>query len=308
METLGLSGLVAAPHTPFAADGGLLLSSVDRQAELLVDGGVSAAFVCGTTGEGLSLSTAERMKLAERWVQAAGKALPVIAHVGHTSVVEAKALAAHAQEAGAAAISAMAPCFFKPATVPDLVDFCAAVAAAAPGLPFYYYHLPSMTGVALPMPEFMGRARERIPTFAGVKFTHNDLAEFKHCLELAGDDLDVLFGRDEILLAGLAAGARGAIGSTYNYAAPLFARMIAAFKAGDLTTALRLQSKAERLVAVLRKYGEIAAAKTIMTMIGVDCGPVRTPLANLCPDRVRALLHDLEGLDIFTRPLGPAAR
>ncbi len=303
MPPLGITGLVAAPHTPFTPDGELLLSSIEKQAALLIEGGVSAAFVCGTTGEGLSLTSAERMQQVERWVDAAPPSLPVIVHIGHTSAREARALAAHAQSAGAAACSALAPFFFKPAGVAELLDFSAYVAAGAPALPFYFYHLPSMTGVCPSIIEYLQAARDRIPNFAGIKYTHNDLMEFQQCLALAGPDLDVLFGRDEILLAALTAGARGAIGSTYNFAAPLYRRLITAFSNGDLPTARALQAEAVQIVEIMRRYGEIAVGKAIMTLSGVPCGPVRAPLTNLTPERMHALRHDLEGLHVFTRTL-----
>jgi N-acetylneuraminate lyase len=300
---LQLNGLIAAPFTPFGRDGDVRLDIVERQVALLVEGGVSGAFVCGTTGEGPSLSTDERMRLAERWAVASGKSLAVVVHVGHTSLPEAKALAAHAGRNGARAISAIAPFFFKPARVADLVNFCAAVAAAAPEVPFYFYHFPGITGVSLSMVEFFEQAREKIPTFAGIKFTHNDLMEFQQCLRLAGDGRDVLFGRDEILLAGLAAGARGAIGSTYNYAAPVYRKLIAAFNAGDLAAARDHQASAVKMIEVIRKFGEMASGKAIMAMMGVDCGPPRTPVAGLSRERAAELFEELHGLGIFTRPL-----
>jgi N-acetylneuraminate lyase len=161
-----------------------------------------------------------------------------------------------------------------------------------------------MTGVSLSMTEFLVRARDAIPTFAGIKYTHNDLMEYQQCIQLADGRLDLLFGRDEMLLAGLAAGAEGAIGSTYNYASPVYQRMITAFRAGDLPMAHELQARAIKLVGVLRRYGEIPAAKAIMSMMGVDCGPPRPPLPRLSAEQLSALYRDLEGLaDIFVRPL-----
>src|SRR5690242_19477076 len=115
MKCLGLHGLVAAPHTPMTAAGEVNLRDIEQQAQLLVEGGVIAAFVCGTTGEGLSLTSEERKAVAERWVKVAPASLPLIVHVGHTSAGEARALAAHAQKIGARAVSALAPFFFKPA-------------------------------------------------------------------------------------------------------------------------------------------------------------------------------------------------
>ena len=301
---LRLTGLIAAPHTPMNADASIRLDMIERQAQILVEGNVSGAFVCGTTGEGLSLSTAERMSIAERWVQVAPKSLPIVVHVGHTSVAEAKALSAHAQLIKAAAFAALAPCFFKPASVAALVEFCVQVAAAAPELPFYFYHIPGLTGANLSMVDFLPLARKRIPNLAGIKFTHADLMEYQQCLRIAGDSLDILFGRDEILLHGLSAGAKGAIGSTYNYMAPVYHKLIKAHNAADIPAARELQSQAVRMIDVLRRYGEIPVAKAVMTLMGADCGPVRSPLANLPAERLPALKRDLAELgDIFIRPL-----
>jgi N-acetylneuraminate lyase len=309
MRSLGLTGLVAAPHTPFSLDGSLNPDIVPAQVQLLLEGGIRAAFVCGTTGEGPSLTTPERILLADRWIRLAPRELPVIVHVGHTSLAEACALAAAAQASGAAAIAALAPYFFKPKGAGELVVFCAAIASAAPQLPFYFYHLPSLTGVTLSIPDVIQRAAERIPTFAGIKYTHDNLMEFQQCVRLGRQmSLDVLFGRDEILLAGLAAGARGAIGSTYNYAAPVYHKLMAAVDAGDLFSAREFQAQAVRLVELLRCHGEIPAAKAILGMMGVNCGPPRPPLKALAPGQIESLHRELEGLDIFTRPLTrPAA-
>src|SRR4051812_24857018 len=100
MTPLNLTGLIAAPHTPMRLDGTLNPTVIPRQIEFLLEGKISAAFICGTTGEGLSLSTAERMQLAEQWVNHSPPSLPVIVHVGHASFPEAASLAAHAQKIG----------------------------------------------------------------------------------------------------------------------------------------------------------------------------------------------------------------
>src|SRR5512137_362417 len=106
-----LTGLVAAPHTPMHADGSVNLDAIEKQAARLVADGVTAAFVCGSTGEGVSLTSEERRRVAERWREAIRtRPLKLIVHTGHNSVAEAKALAAHAQESGAHAVGLMAPC------------------------------------------------------------------------------------------------------------------------------------------------------------------------------------------------------
>ncbi len=125
------------------------------------------AFVCGTTGEGVSLSLAERMQVAERWRAAAGPQLRVIVHVGYSCLGDAQALAAHAQSIGAHAIATVGPSYFKPSSLADLVDWCVELAASAPDLPFYYYHIPVFTGLRFSMRTFLELAAPRYPDAGG---------------------------------------------------------------------------------------------------------------------------------------------
>jgi N-acetylneuraminate lyase len=294
-----LTGLIAAPHTPFHADGSLATEVIAQQARLLASNGVAGAFICGTTGEGPSLTSDERRRVVEAWVAARPESLAVIAHVGHLSFGEAAAFARHAQETGADAIATLAPGFFKPGSVEDLVAWCAKIAGAAPKLPFYYYHMPAMTGVSFPAADFLRVAAERIPTLAGVKFTHENLMDFSRSLELDGGKYDVLFGRDEILLSALALGARGAVGSTYNFAAPLYQRIISAFNRGDIAGARRDQSRSMEFIEIHNRYGGLVAGKAIMKLIGVDCGPVRLPLRAITAADEAKLRADLEKIGFF---------
>jgi N-acetylneuraminate lyase len=294
-----LAGLIAAPHTAIHADGTLALATIPRQARLLAHNGVSGAFVCGTTGEGSSFTGEERRQVVEAWIKARPAGLAVIVHVGHLSLGEACDFARHAQATGADAIAALAPSFLRPPSVAELVAWCAAVAAAAPALPFYYYHMPAMTGVSFAAADFLAAAADRIPTLAGVKFTHENLMDFGRSGAFAGGKYTMLFGRDEILLAGLALGAPGAVGSTYNFAAPLYHRIISAFQRGDLAAAQRDQLRAMEFIEVLGRFGGLAAGKAAMKLIGVDCGPVRLPLRALTPADEAGLRADLEKIGFF---------
>ncbi len=277
-----IKGLVAAPFTPFTAQGKINLAMIERLAESLSANKIAGAFVCGTTGEGVSMTVNERKRVAERWQGCVDKKLKVIVHVGHTSVEDSRTLAAHAQKIGAAAVGCMAPFCFKPSQVEDLVSFCAKVAAAAPDLPFYYYHIPCVTGVTIKASSFLKIAAERIPNLAGVKFTDENLMDFAECVNFDEGRFDALFGRDEMLLAGLAMGASGAIGSTYNYAAPVFHRIMRAFAAGDLNAARLAQTQANAVIKVLISYGGMPpAGKAFMKLIGLECGGCREPLREL---------------------------
>lgn len=294
-----LSGLVAAPFTPFRPNGDLALDAIPALAALLGKNQVSAAFVCGTTGEGSSMTTEERLQVASAWRKATPPGLKLAVHVGHLSLGDSRVLARHAQDIGVDAIAAIAPSFFKPAGPTELIAWCAEVAAAAPKLPFYYYHMPAMTGVAIPARDFLNQVNGQIPNLVGVKFTHEDLLDYSDSKAFADGRYSMLFGRDEILLSGLQLGAPGAVGSTYNYAAPLFHRMMRAFAAGDIESARQHQIRGQEFIDVMNRLGGLSAGKAIMKLIGVDCGPVRLPLRALTPSEESALRAGLGAVGFF---------
>lgn len=299
-----LSGLIPACHTPFNRAGHLDLSVVPRQAELYRETGVTGVFVAGTTGEWSSLTRDERMALCDRWTEVAGDHVKVAVHVGHDCQAEAVALASHARESGAAAVAAVAPSYIKPGTVTDLVDFLEPIAAAAAPLPFYYYEIPGMTNVRLSTSKFLHEAGPRIANLAGLKYSHSDLLELQECVAADPSRFDVLFGFDEFLVAGLALGARGAVGNTYNFAGRHYRRMMGELLEKGITDGVReRQLQAVRMIEVLGKYGFIAASKAVMGFIGVDCGPVRPPLRNLTSDDLAGLACQLAPFDVFDRPL-----
>lgn len=301
-----LSGLIAAPFTPMLPDTSVNWEMIPHLADWLTANSVTAAFICGTTGEGFSLSTEERMRVAECWLKSAANKLKVVVHVAHNSLDESRRLTTHAQQIGVDAIASIGPTFFRPNSVEQLVDFCAPVAAAAPKLPFYYYHMPAMTGVNLPMIDFLRHGSKRIPNLAGIKFTDENLMSYTQCLNFENGRFNLLFGRDEILLAALALGATGAVGSTYNYIAPVYHKIMAAFAAGNMPEARRWQSLSIQIIAVMAQHSGLPAGKAMMSMIGLDCGPVRPPLKNLSPDELKLFRSDLEQVGfpakVFTLP------
>lgn len=297
-----LSGLIPAPYTPFGPDGRLTPEVIDLQAALLKESDVRAVFVGGTTGEWASMNTVERKALADRWCRAGDGSFQVAVHVGGNNQADCVELARHAREIGATAVAALSPSFFKPATVRDLVDFCAPIAAAAAPLPFYFYDIPGMTNVRLSMSEFLKEAGTRLPNLAGLKFSNTDLVELMECIQFDGGAFDVLFGADECYLAGLAMGVRGAVGSTFNFAAPLYRRIEAAFAQGDHETARHEQAKSISLVKSLATFGYLGASKTVMGMLGVDCGSVRPPLRPPSREERLAIWERISPLDVFPRP------
>jgi len=302
-----LSGLIAASFTPFAADGQLNLAQVPVLAADLKRNRVSGAFICGTTGEGNSLTTQERQDVASAWAACKPAELSLIVHVGHNSLAESILLAKHAVGVGADAVAMLPPCAPRPTTLLDLVESCALVAAAVPNLAFYYYHMPEATGVDFDMADFLAMAAPRIPNLSGVKFTHEKLMDFGQALAFDPSRYTILHGRDQILLAALAIGAKGAVGSTYNYAAPIYLRLMTAFAAGDIATARREQAFAVRFIEVMLRHGGLPAGKAIMRLIGLDCGGVRLPMRSLDAAAEKSLKTGLEEVGFFEAIRLPSA-
>lgn len=295
-----LAGIIAATHTPFHADGSLNLRCIEKQAIHMLANGVNTVFIGGTTGESHSLSLDERQQLATRWIEVARCTdLRVVVHVGSNSLGDARTLAAHAESIGALAIAAQSPSYFKPGDVKTLVACCEAVAAAASATPFYFYDIPGFTNVNLSTSEFLTRAKDRIPTLAGLKFSNPDLMAYQLLLHAEGGPWDVPWGTDEALLAALAVGAPGAVGSTYNFAAPIYHRLWAAFEHGNLAAAREEQWRSVQLVRLLAQFGFTGASKALMAMLGVEVGPARLPLTTPNADQVQRLRSELEALGFF---------
>lgn len=294
------NGFIAAPMTAFNADGSVNLDIIPLYAKFLRSNGVVGVFVNGTTGEGFSLTVEERMALAERWVKTAPEGFKVIVHVSHTCPKSAGEMARHAADIGAYGIGEMGQIFFKPKSVEELVQLSSQTAEQAPDLAYYYYHMPSMSGVYFAMLEFLKIAETKIPNLTGLKYTHEDLVDFEFCRKFNDGKYDILYGRDETLICALALGGRGSVGSTYNIMAPLYSRLIDAFDSGDLEKARRLQHKSMKVIKLIYDTGSFnSALKAVMNMIGLDLGDVRIPLKKITQEQISELKNGLEELDFF---------
>ncbi|MBR6339989.1 MAG: dihydrodipicolinate synthase family protein [Alloprevotella sp.] len=305
MQFEKIKGLIDAPFTPLTEGGELNLSVIPAYADLLVRNGMKGVFINGSSGEGYLLTEEERIALAEAWMAAAPKDFKVIVHVGSTSIPQSCRLAAHAAKIGAFGIGAMATPFPKIASIPQLVSYIAPLAAAAPNLPFYYYHIPAFNGAFLPMTELLKAIEEggNVPNFAGIKYTFESLYEYNQCRRMYGGKYDMLHGQDETILASLAlGGAQGGICGTSNYNAPCLVGIQKAWADGDLDAARELQNFAQDVIDVICRFrGNIVGGKRIMKLIGLDLGPNRAPFVNVTPDEEAEMRRQLEAIGFFSR-------
>ena len=157
------------------------------------------------------------------------------------------------------------------------------------------------------MARFVELAHRRLPSLAGVKFTASDLVDLQECLRVADGSVDIFFGLDEILLAAVALGAHGAVGSTYNFLTPLFRELIRAVEDGDLPTARRKQHLAIGAIETLKRFGYLRASKHLMTRLGCPCGPARPPAAPLSGEETARLDQAIENDPALSASLSAAS-
>jgi len=293
-----INGLIAAPFTPMDRSGEIDVSKVPAYYALLKGNGVNGAFICGSTGEGPSLTLPEKMNLISEWVRCtnSGPDFKVIVLVGGSNIKDCAALTEWCGDAGVDAIAFTSPSYFKPANLKQLVACCQTVAAKAPNLPFYYYHIPALTGVHFLMRELLLAVGNLIPNFAGIKYTHEDFMDYLSCVHLEDGRYDILWGRDESFLAALSCGATGAVGSTFNYAAPLYIQIMDAFNDGNFPLARKLQQKSIDMIQLLGKYGGLGTGKAFMRSVDLDCGQFRLPVNNVSKEQEAAFRKDLDVL------------
>lgn len=228
----------------------------------------------------------------------------VIVHVGCLSVKESQELARHAVTVGADAIAVIAPSFFKPKNAEALQMFLKEVGSAAPQLPLYYYHLPSVTGLKLTVREVLEGIEKKIPSFRGLKFSGVDLTDLGQCVSYCRPrGWSVLYGVDEQLLCALPLGVDGAVGSTYNYLGYFMNRMLSAFEKKDLALAQSLQFKLQDVLTFANGLGfDLAMNKQLMSSCsGLPMGPPRLPLLPWPTEIIQALVKKLYQ-DIETCP------
>lgn len=295
--------ILNAVFTPMFDDGSVHYARIPDLFQHCIQTGANGIFVNGTTGECMSLSVNERQRLVEAFVDYRETIkrpdFKIFAHVGSCNLFETAQMAEHAQSQGVDGIAMVPTFYFRPHSVEDLIEQCQYVASAAPQTPFYYYNIPSLTNVDLPLIEFMEQASKRIPNFAGLKNSFTDIVDYQHCIHFSKDQYSLYWGTDETFMMLYTAGNRRYVGSTYNYMPGVYHEMLEAYHAGDFKAVTKLQGEADAIYKVLLQFNGIAAGKEIMKFIGVDCGGVRKPLRTITPQDSEKLFKKLNETTFF---------
>lgn len=279
------TGVMPALCTPLHEDESVNTKVVGQLIEYFLGQGADGFYIAGATGEGLALRPDERRILAETAINAVNGRKPCIVQVASTDFSEAIRLAKHAEEVGAAAISATPPLFFR-YDESDVYNYYKALADAV-HIPLMVYNSP-LAGFPL-TPDFIAKLF-KIDNITSIKWTSSDYYGLMKLKQLTNGEINVMNGPDEMLLMGLSAGADGGIGATYNFMLPLFRGVYDSFKAGDMAKAKKYQDKVTEIIAALRSFTTIPCAKALLEEVGFDMGNATFPMKRYDAEQKKALV------------------
>lgn len=271
-----LGGVFSALVTPFHADGSLNLGMLAPLAEFELAQGLHGFYVGGSTGEAFLQTPAERQMVLAAFARAVNGRAKLIAHVGAIATDEAIGLAHAAADAGYDAVSAIPP-FYYDFSVAEVLAHYRALADATP-LPLIVYNFPAKSARPLSTADLLALLAH--PKIIGVKHTSQNLYQLER-LKTAAPDAVIYNGFDEMFAGGVAMGADGGIGTTFNVMGRLFVDMLAALRRGDMAGAQALQTHANAVIDVLIEVGVFPGTKAILKILGLDCGPCRRPFSLL---------------------------
>ncbi len=289
-------GVFPALITPLDEREKVNVSALRRLLEYEMQSGADGFYIGGATGEGLLLDLGERKKLCESAVDTIGDRGVKIVHIADVNFRDTIALAKHAQDCGADAISSIAPIYFKYGD-DEVYEYYKAIAQSVRIPLIIYYTAAAGVNISL---ELFSRLFE-IDNIVGVKWTSSNYYEMIRLREKF-PEANIFNGPDEMLICGLAAGADGGIGSTYNVMYPLIRSIYDRFRAGDMAGALDAQKKADKIIAVMLRYSVIPVCKMILEEIGIEVGGASFPMERYTGEKRARIKRELieAGLDVLS--------
>lgn len=282
-------GITVAMYSCYDQGGEVSKEAARKLARYYADIGVNGLYVGGSSGEGMLQSVEERKATLEAVMEEVGGELTVIAHVGAPSTRDSVALAKHAEQVGAHAVSAVPAIYYR--LSPQSVENHWNAILDSTSLPFIIYHIPQTTGFQLTKALLSKMARH--PKVIGVKISAESTFELQQFKAAGGNGFLVLNGPDEQYLAGRSIGADGGIGGTYGVMPQLYLKIESCYAEGNMEEARKWQFIVNELIVELLSFPSLyGACKAILKLRGLDCGEARLPLlpvAEADSGRIKAL-------------------
>jgi 4-hydroxy-tetrahydrodipicolinate synthase len=282
-------GSIVAIVTPFKE------GKVDEEAyreliEFQIENGTSAIVPCGTTGESATLDMEEHARVIDIAVEAVNKRIPVIAGTGGNSTSEAIELTGHAKKVGADGTLQVTPYYNKP-TQEGLYQHFKAIAEAVP-LPQVLYNVPGRTGLNM-LPETVARLA-RLPEVVALKEASGNLAQMAEIVKLAGDNITLLSGDDNVTLPVLSLGGKGVVSVVANIVPKDTAELVSAWEEGNVERAKKLFYRLFPLCQAMFYETNPIPVKTSLALMGKIGGEMRLPLVPMAPANLEKLKKALQ--------------
>lgn len=287
-------GSIVAIVTPYK--GGVVDEEAYRRLiEEQIENGTSAIVPCGTTGESVTLSVEEHTRVIDIAVSAVNKRVPVIAGTGGNNTRKAVELTAYAKAAGADATLQVTPYYNKP-TQEGLYRHFSAIAAEVP-FPQVLYNVPGRTSVNM-LPETVARLAE-LPEVVAVKEASGSLPQMAEILSLAGENITLLSGDDNVTLPVLSIGGKGVISVVANIVPGDNASMVRAWEEGRLDEARERFLRLLPLSKAMFYETNPIPVKTALSLMGKIDGEMRLPMTPMSPANLEKLKKDLENYGVL---------
>ena len=283
------TGVMPALITPLTDEGKLNRDVLERLIEDLIAQGADGFYIGGATGEGIILDVDVHKELTTESIKIVNGRVPCIVHIARMNYNEMVDLAVHAEKAGADAISAIPPLFYQ-YDHQAIYNYYEGLSNAI-NIPIMIYNNPN-TGVHFSAEQVA--ELYNIKNVTAIKWTNYEFYQVMRILDLTNDEFNVISGPDEMLLCGLAAGADGCIGTTYNFLMPELRAVYDAFRAGDIEGARKAQTVVSTIVDELIKYNVVLATKVILEAKGYDVNHPLYPMHDYTPEQKAEMLANLQ--------------
>jgi len=255
---------------------------------------VQGFYPCGTYGSGPLMSTEERKKVAETIIKEKGSTF-VIVHVGAATTAEAVELAQHAEAAGADAVGAIPPYYYRYPQDALIEHYRALIKAVR--IPVLLYNNPEVSGNPITPDSLRILAEEGL---AGVKDSAFDLVNlYLYMNKVKKPGFQFIVGTEAIAQPALDAGACGVIAGLANVFPELLADFYTTWKEGNPQKTATLQLKIVEARAVMKLCPTLTMTYAVLRMRGMDPGFPRLPWKDISPDLYARSEKELRGLGLL---------
>ncbi|MFZ3071179.1 MAG: dihydrodipicolinate synthase family protein [Anaerolineaceae bacterium] len=288
-------GLICPILTPFDSNGGINFQVLQQLIDSLILKGVPCLMTGGTTGEGMLLTTEERMQLSEAVVMHISGRAKVIVHTGSITTKETLTLTRHAQEIGADGISAITPYFFSYSDE-EIYRYYEAIAKSVPDMPVSLYCFPGNAKHDIKT-SLLTRIIIDMPNVKALKSSNPDLIRFAEYVNSVPQGVSILCGVDALTLPALTLGSRGQVSGNSNVFPEPFLQLFNAYQSGNNAEASKHQTEINHIRGILKD--SIAYFKAAADILGIPVGDPRLPMQPLNSVEKMKLKSDLQGLNLL---------